>query len=300
MLKDLVTEQPNPASEHIDQLPTGELLRVINREDQQVALAVASEIPTITRAVEAILERFQHGGRLFYIGAGTSGRLGVLDAAECPPTFGIRPDRIQGVIAGGPQALFRAIEASEDRREAAEEDLRDHGLQGHDAVMGISASGRTPYVLGGVAYGRSLGALTIGLSSNPGSDLATQVDLSIAPITGPEVVTGSTRMKSGTAQKLVLNMVSTALMVKMGYVLGNLMVNVQLNSEKLVDRGRRIVAEVSGCDLARAARALAAAGNNVRTAILMAKFDLDLAGARQRLERAGDNLWEALRPPPTG
>ena len=294
MLKDLLTEQPNPASAQIDRLPTAELLRVINREDEKIASAVAREIPRIAQAVDGIASRFSKGGRLFYLGAGTSGRLGVLDAAECPPTFGIAPDRVQAVIAGGEAAVFRAIEGAEDRAEAAEADLRAKGLRPIDAVVGISASGRTPYVLGGLAFARSLGALTVGVTSNPGAELAASVEILVAPVTGPEVITGSTRMKSGTAQKLVLNMISTALMVKMGYVLGNLMVNVQLKSGKLVDRGRRIVAEVAACTPEQAAQTLSAAGSNVRLAIVMAKLGLDLSAAQEKLAQAGDNLWEVL------
>ncbi len=295
MLKDLLTEQRNPASEHIDRLPTAELLHVINHEDQTVALAVEKEIPRITQAVDAIVERFSRGGRLYYAGAGTSGRLGVLDAAECPTTFGVAPDRVQAVVAGGDAAVFRAAEGAEDRHENGEADLRRKGLRPVDAVIGISASGRTPYVLGGLAYAQSLGALTIGLTTNPDAELAGHAEILIAPVTGPEVITGSTRMKSGTAQKLVLNMISTALMVKMGYVLGNLMVNVQLKSAKLVDRGRRIIEEVAGCSAADAERALTAAGNNVRLGLVMAKFGLSRSAAEERLANAGDNLWEVLK-----
>jgi len=295
VLKDLLTEQRNPASANIDRLPTAELLRVINREDQSVALAVEKEISRIAAAADGIAERFSRGGRLFYLGAGTSGRLGVLDAAECPPTFGVAAGRVQAVVAGGDAAVFRAAEGAEDRIENGEADLRVKGLRAADAVVGISASGRTPYVLGGLAYARSLGALTVGLTTNPNAELAAAVDVLIAPVTGPEVITGSTRMKSGTAQKLVLNMISTAVMVKMGYVLGNLMVNVQLKSEKLVDRGRRIIEEVTGCRPADAAEALTASGNNVRLAIVMVKLGLSRQAAEERLANAGDHLWEVLK-----
>ena len=290
-----MTEQRNPASERIDTATTSELLRIINQEDQKVAAAVELEIPRIAEAVDAIVERFQTGGRLFYAGAGTSGRLGVLDAAECPPTFGVRPDLVQAVIAGGPGAVLQATEGSEDRAEAAEADLRAKGLAKNDSLIAISASGRTPYAVAAAVYARSLGAFTVGLSSNPESELASQADVAISLLVGPEVITGSTRMKAGTAQKLALNMISTAVMVRMGYVLGNLMVNVQLNSEKLRDRGRRIVAEVTGCTRERAAEALADSNDNVRAAILMAKFGLDRSEAEGMLCRAGDNLWRALR-----
>ena len=295
-----MTEQRNPASRRIDTATTSKLLRIINQEDQKVAAAVELEIPHIAEAVDAIVERFQTGGRLFYAGAGTSGRLGVLDAAECPPTFGVRPDLVQAVIAGGPGAVLQATEGSEDRAEAAEADLRAKGLAKNDSLIAISASGRTPYAVAAAVYARSLGAFTVGLSSNPESELASQADVAISPLVGPEVITGSTRMKAGTAQKLAVNMISTAVMVRMGYVLGNLMVNVQLNSEKLRDRGRRIVAEVAECTRERAAEALADSDDNVRTAILMAKFGLDRSEAEGILCRAGDNLWSALREGPAG
>jgi N-acetylmuramic acid 6-phosphate etherase len=222
--------------------------------------------------------------------------LGVLDAAECPPTFGVPPERVQGVMAGGAEALFRSREGSEDRAGDGARDLAVRGFSAKDVLVGISASGRTPYVLGAVAYAHSLGAFTVGLCSNPDGELNRLADIAIRPVTGPEVITGSTRMKSGTAQKLVLNMISTAVMVRMGYVLGNLMVNVQLNSEKLIDRARRIVAAVAGCSEEPAKRALEASGTRPRVAIVMAKLDLDARAAQARLEENGDSLWEALRP----
>jgi N-acetylmuramic acid 6-phosphate etherase len=294
VLERLLTEQRNPESERIDSVPTADLLAIINREDRKVALAVEHEIPNIAAALDAIAERYQRGGRLFYLGSGTSGRLGVLDAAECPPTFGVSPDRVQGVIAGGEAALVRATEASEDHPEAGEADLKQRGLIPADAVVGITASGRTPYVLGAVDYAKSLGALTVGLSTNPDSELSRHVDIAITPVVGPEVITGSTRLKSGTAQKLVLNMISTGLMVKMGYVLGNLMVNVQLKNEKLQARARRIVMDVSGCTGEEAEQAIAQSGRNVRVAIVMAKLRIDREPAEKRLADAGDNLWSAL------
>ena len=294
MLEHLRTELRNPASASIDTASTAELLAIINSEDQKVAPAVASEIPQIARALDAIVERYQRGGRLFYIGAGTSGRLGVLDAAECPPTFGVAPGRVQALIAGGDTALRQAVEASEDRYDDGRRDLERAGFRSGDALVGISASGRAPYVLGAVDYARSLGALTVGLSTNPEGDLARRVDISIAPDVGPEVIAGSTRMKSGSAQKLVLNMLSTGLMVRMGYVLGNLMVNVQIKNEKLLDRGRRIVAEVAGCGTERAAEVLVQSGNRVRIAILMARFGISPGSAEERLAKAGDRLSAAL------
>jgi N-acetylmuramic acid 6-phosphate etherase len=294
VLEHLRTELRNPASASIDTASTAELLAIINAEDQKVAPAVASEIPQIARALDAIVERYQRGGRLFYIGAGTSGRLGVLDAAECPPTFGVAPGRVQALIAGGDTALRQAVEASEDRYDDGRRDLEQAGFQSGDALAGISASGRAPYVLGAVDYARSLGALTVGLSTNPEGDLARRVDISIAPDVGPEVIAGSTRMKSGSAQKLVLNMLSTGLMVRMGYVLGNLMINVQIKNEKLLDRGRRIVAEVAGCGTERAAEVLVQSGNRVRIAILMARFGISPGSAEERLAKAGDRLSTAL------
>ncbi len=294
VLDHLLTEQRNPESDCIDSVPTADLLEIINREDRKVAVAVEHEIPSIAAALDAIVERYQRGGRLFYVGAGTSGRLGVLDAAECPPTFGVPPDRVQGVIAGGDGAVVRATEASEDQPEAGAADLERRGITPDDAVVGITASGRTPYVLGAVDYAKALGALTVGLTTNPDSELARHVDIAITPVVGPEVITGSTRLKSGTAQKLVLNMLSTGLMVKMGYVLGNLMVNLQLKNEKLVDRARRILVEVTGCSSEDAARAIAASGKDVRLAVLMVKLRIGRVEAQESLKAAGDNLWRAL------
>ncbi len=293
-----ITEQRNPASSDLDRLPTAELVALINREDQSVPLAVEAALPQVAAAVDAITERFQQGGRLFYVGSGTSGRLGVLDAVECPPTFGVAPDRVQGILAGGDGAVFQAVEGAEDDSEAGAGDLRDRACRPVDAVMGISASGRTPYVLGALGHARSVGALTLSLTSNPGSALTSAAEIAIVAATGPEVITGSTRMKAGTAQKLILNMISTAVMVRMGYVLGNLMVKVQLKNEKLIERGRRIVSEVTDCSPADAARALEIAENDVRLAILVVRHTLDIPAAKQHLAAAGDNLWKALESTP--
>jgi N-acetylmuramic acid 6-phosphate etherase len=239
MLEKLLTEQRNPASANIDALPTEQVLRVINEEDHKVAPAVAAVIPDIARAVDGIVERIRLGGRLFYIGAGTSGRLGVLDAAECPPTFNVPRDLVQGIIAGGEPALVRSSEASEDDPEAGARDLLGRGFSARDALVGIAASGRTPYVLGAVRQARRMGALTAGISCTPDSELSREAEIAITPLPGPEVIAGSTRMKAGTATKLVLNMISTAVMIRLGYVYGNLMVNVQPTNEKLRDRARR-------------------------------------------------------------
>ena len=270
MLENLLTEQPNPASASIDALATEDMLRIINAEDRKVADAVAGEIPAIARAVDAIVASFRQGGRLFYIGAGTSGRLGVLDASECPPTFGVPAGMVQGIIAGGEPALSRATEASEDDPASGARDLAARGFTARDALVGIAASGRTPYVLGAIAEAKGLGAVTVGISCTPDSELARAVAIPIAPLVGPEVIAGSTRLKAGTAQKLVLNMLSTGAFIRMGYVYGNLMVNVQPTNAKLADRARRIVAQAAGVSGERAGEWLDAAGGNVRAAILMA------------------------------
>src|SRR5437868_5047033 len=294
MLENLLTEQPNPASEFIDSLPTEQMLRVINTEDQKVAAAVAAEIPAIARAVDTIVSAMQQGGRLFYIGAGTSGRLGVLDASECPPTFSVPPDRVQGIIAGGESALSRATETTEDDPAIGARDLTRRGFGARDVLVGIAASGRTPYVLGAVAEARRLGARTISITCTPDSELARAVDISIAPLAGPEILAGSTRMKAGTATKLVLNMLSTAAFIRLGYVYGNLMVNVQPKNSKLIDRARRIIARATGATYEQAGDLLAAAGNSVRTAIVMGKLGLSREHADDRLAKAGGRISEAL------
>jgi N-acetylmuramic acid 6-phosphate etherase len=294
VLGNLLTEQANPTSASIGNLPIEKALRIINAEDRKVAKAVSREIPAIARAVEAIVQAFEHGGRLFYIGAGTSGRMGVLDAAECPPTFGVPADLVQGIIAGGESALSRATEASEDDAVSGASDLMDSGFRLPDILAGIAASGRTPYVLGAIAAARALGAVTIGISCAPESELARAAEIAITPVTGPEVIAGSTRMKAGTAQKLVLNMLTTGAFLRMGYVYSNLMVNVQPTNHKLVDRATRIVAHIADLDYERAKQALAAAGNSVRTAIVMAKTGLERDEAEQRLAAAGGNVTKAL------
>lgn len=293
MLEKLLTEQRNPASASIDTLPTVEVLRIINREDQTVPLAVEKAIPQIAAAVDCIAARLAQGGRLFYIGAGTSGRLGVLDASECPPTFSVPYDMVQGIIAGGEAALSRATEASEDDPAAGAADLRACGFTSADVLCGIAASGRTPYVLGAVAEAKRLGAPTIGVSCTPGSELSAAVDYPIEALVGPEILTGSTRMKAGTATKLILNMLTTATMIRLGYVYGNLMVNVQPKNEKLRDRARRIVRDATGLSDEEAARLLDEAGS-VRTAIVMGRRKVDRATAEALLERAGGVVGRAL------
>jgi N-acetylmuramic acid 6-phosphate etherase len=294
VLEDLLTEQINPASQSIDALPTAEVLRIINAEDTKVAEAVGREISAIARAVEAIVCAFGNGGRLFYIGAGTSGRLGVLDAAECPPTFSAAPEMVQAIIAGGSAAVVAATEASEDDPASGVKDLVERGFTSRDVLVGIAASGRTPYVLGAVAEARRLGAVTVGISCTPDSELARAVDNAITPLVGPEVIAGSTRMKAGTAQKLVLNMLTTASFVRLGYVYGNLMVNVQPRNAKLADRAQRIVSQAAGVSRDRARELLAAAGNQVRVAILIAKTGATREEAERRLAAAEGSIARAL------
>src|SRR6185503_456010 len=236
----------NPASAEIDALPTLDMLRVINAADREVPVSVEREITNIARAVDAITNRLEEGGRLFYVGAGTSGRLGVLDASECPPTFNTPPNLVQGIIACGDRALRHSVERAEDDAELGRKDLIERDFGAGDAVVGIAASGRTPYVLGALEHARSLGALTVGLSCTPDSEVARAAEIAITPLPGPEIVTGSTRMRAGTATKLVLNMLSTGVMIRMGYVYGNLMVNVQPTNEKLADRAQRIIVEATG------------------------------------------------------
>lgn len=295
MLGSLLTEQPNPASEGIDGLATEEILRVFNAEDMKVAASVTPEIPNIARLVEAATAAIGNGGRLIYIGAGTSGRLGVLDASECPPTFNVPPEMVQGVIAGGESALMHSAEGAEDDPVQGERDILAFGFSAKDVLVGIAASGRTPYVLGAIAAARRMGATTAGISCTPGSELARTVDIAITPLPGPEVIAGSTRLKAGTATKLVLNMISSATMIRLGYVFGNLMVNVQPTNEKLVDRARRIIATAAGISYERAAELLEASGGTVRTAIVMARLGVSRGEAEKKLAASGGRVSEALR-----
>lgn len=294
-LETLLTEQANAASAQIDAVSTVEMLRIINEEDKKVALAVEAALPSIARAVDAIVERMERGGRLFYTGAGTSGRLGVLDASECPPTYNVPPELVQGFIAGGDQALRKAVEGAEDSREWGASELVALGFGPGDVLCGIAASGRTPYVLGAVERARAMGALTLGVSCSPSSELSAAVEIAIEVLPGPEVVTGSTRMKAGTATKLVLNMLSTGAMIRMGYVYGNLMVNVQPTNEKLVDRAIRIVSAAVGVERVRAAELFESSGRVVRVAIVMGRLNLGRAEAEARLARARNRIADALR-----
>ncbi len=293
----LLTEARNPLTEHLDELPTLDLLAVINDEDAKVAAAVRAELPSIAGAVDAIAGRFARGGRLFYIGAGTSGRLGVLDASECPPTFSVAADLVQGLIAGGDRALRLSSEHSEDSPEEGAQDLQAAGFAHDnqpDTLVGIAASGRTPYVLGAMAHAKKLNALTIGLSCVPGSPIALAADIAITPATGPEVLTGSTRLKAGTATKLVLNMLSTGVMVRTGATFGNLMVNVRPTNAKLVDRAERIIAAATGCDRNTARLLLQTSGMSVKTAIVMHRRGLSREAAEAALSQSAGVLRKAL------
>lgn len=265
---ELTTEQRNSASENIDKVSTLEMLKIINDEDKKVAYVVEKVLPNIAKAVELIAEKLSNGGRLFYIGAGTSGRLGVLDASECPPTFGTNPEKIQGIIAGGNSALISAVEGAEDDKEKAVSDLNEKNFNSKDILIGIAASGRTPYVLSGIEYAKKIFAATVGISCVENSALAKISDIEITPVTGAEVITGSTRMKAGTATKMILNMLTTGSMIKLGKVYGNLMVDVQATNEKLKDRAKRIVMTATNCSEELALKCLKECGGNVKQAIL--------------------------------
>ncbi len=294
MISRLLTEQVNPESHDIDARSTLEILTIINDQDRQVVPAVAAEIPQLAKLVDGVVNALRNNGRLFYIGAGTSGRLGVLDAAECPPTFSVSPDTVQGIMAGGEAALGRATEATEDDPAQGRRDLLERGFLRSDVLVGIAASGRTPYVLGAVAAARELGALTGGISCSPDSDLARAVDIAVTPLPGPEVIAGSTRMRAGTATKLVLNMLSTAVMIRLGYVYGNLMVNVQPKNEKLADRATRIIAEATGLTLQQAGELLEISGRDVKTAIVMGRLRVGASAAREKLADARGHVRQAL------
>jgi N-acetylmuramic acid 6-phosphate etherase len=292
-LGSLPTEARNPASERIDEVSTVAMLGVMHAADEEAVAAVGRELSRIAVAVDAIAARLEAGGRLFYLGAGTSGRLGVLDASECPPTYNTPPEMVRGIIAGGDAALRRSIERAEDNPELGARDLEENDFGAGDVLVGIAASGRTPYVLGGMEHARRLGALTIGLTCVPGSPVAEEAEIAIVPATGPEVVTGSTRMKAGTATKLVLNMLSTGALVKLGYVYGNLMVNVQPTNTKLADRAARIIAAITGLGYDAAAELLAKA-ESVKTAVVMQKLGVSRADAEARLAAARGRLKDAL------
>ena len=295
----LLTEARNAATARLDELSTLSMLEVMNDEDARAAIAVRTQLPAIARAVDAIADRLGRGGRLFYIGAGTSGRLGVLDASECPPTFSAPPDLVQGIIAGGDRALRLSSELSEDSPELGVADLAAAGFALEDTLVGIAASGRTPYVLGAIDFANRLGALTVGLSCVPGSPLEAAAQIVITPATGPEVLTGSTRLKAGTATKMVLNMISTGVMVRRGATFGNLMVNVRPTNAKLVDRAERILAEAVPCNASQARELLAAARGELKVAILMGRLGISQGVAQVKLDEAGGVLRRALETGPT-
>lgn len=288
------TEDRNPKTANLDQLSTLELVTVMNEEDATVAQSVSNALPQIAQAVDAIVASLQQNGRLFYIGAGTSGRLGVLDAAECVPTFSTTPDTVQALIAGGETALIHAVEGAEDDPEAAAIGLQSRGLTAKDVVVGIAASGRTPYVLGGLRHAKAIGCVTVGVSCNDPSPLLDLADIPIGVPVGPEVLTGSTRLKAGTAQKLVLNMLSTASMVKVGKVYGNLMVDVSVTNAKLRNRAERIVAEIADISQEKAAELLNQTNNHVKQAIIMALLDVDQPTAAQQLIQHQGHLRNIL------
>ncbi|UKA12654.1 N-acetylmuramic acid 6-phosphate etherase [Photobacterium damselae] len=293
-LSQLVTESRNQASNAIDTLSTLDMVTVINQEDQKVALAVEKTLPEIALAVDAIADAFMAGGRLIYMGAGTSGRLGILDASECPPTYGSNPNQVVGLIAGGHKAIFKAVENAEDNQELAEQDLQNLGLTENDVVVGIAASGRTPYVIGGMKYARSVGAQVVAVSCNPQSEMTKIADIAITPVVGAEVVTGSSRMKAGTAQKLVLNMLTTGAMIRTGKVFGNLMVDVEATNAKLIQRQTNIVMQATDCDAAQAEEALSACDRHCKTAILMILAGLDAEQAKKQLANHNGFIRSAL------
>lgn len=297
-LQGLATEQRNPNSAAIDLAPTREILEIINTEDHLVPVAVRREIPYIAEAVEIVVDAFQRGGRLFYVGAGTSGRLGILDASECPPTFGTDPEMVQGIIAGGPPAVFRSQEGAEDHEENGMRALQDAGVRPPDVVCGIAASRRTPFVVGAVKFARQIGCRTLYVTSNPRAEFTLDVDVAICAVVGPEVVMGSTRMKSGTAQKLVLNMISTAAMIRMGKVYENMMVDLQMTNLKLVERSKRTVMTVTGLSYEEASEVLHQAEGHVKTALVMALAGVDAEEARRRLAGANGFVRLALQAAP--
>jgi N-acetylmuramic acid 6-phosphate etherase len=291
----LVTEQRNPRSKSLDKLSTSKILKLLTQEDRRVPIAVGREIPNITRAVDLIVERIARGGRLFYVGAGTSGRLGVLDATECPPTFGTPRTLVQGIIAGGRRALVRSIEGSEDESRTSQAALRKRRVGERDIVVGIMASRRTPYALGALEYGRKVGAATIAVTANPAGSIPLRCDVVIAPRVGPEVLTGSTRLKAGTAQKLVLNMLTTAAMVRLGKVYENLMVDLRTASRKLEERTKRVFMYATGASYEETGPWLKRAGGSLKVAIVMRRARVTRVEAERRLKEAQGWVREAIR-----
>lgn len=305
-LQSLTTEKRNKRSQIIDSMSIDQVLKLINKEDHTIADAVKSEIPQIKRAVKLVVESFKSGGRLIYVGAGTSGRLGILDAAECPPTYGTNPSMIQGIIAGGRKAVFKSQEGSEDRERDGVRDIRLNKIGKKDVVCGIAASLRTPYVVAAIQEAKRLGAKTIYITTNPRSiqkkiefkDLMKYIDVAICPNVGPEVIMGSTRMKSGTAQKLVLNMITTTVMIRLGKVYENMMVDLKMNSRKLEERAKRVLMIVTGVDYKTASKVLIQAGGHVKTAIVMIKANISTFEARKRLKKANGFVRQAIEDKP--
>ncbi|MGZ8844769.1 MAG: N-acetylmuramic acid 6-phosphate etherase [Pyrinomonadaceae bacterium] len=289
-----LTEQENPRTAHISSLPTEEIVRLMNQEDAGVAGAIAKVLPEIAKAIDEIVKRLETGGRLFYIGTGTSGRLGVLDASECPPTFGVSPELVQAIIAGGYDACHRAVEAAEDDAAAGANDLQARGFTKADALVGIAASGRTPYTVGALQYARELGALTVALTCAPDSAITKAAEISIVPVVGPEVIAGSTRLKAGTAQKLVLNMISTATMIRLGYVSGNRMTNVQTRNVKLHARALRILMAEADLDEQAAKEALESAGGSLPVALVMMATKASKAEAEKALQDSAGVITQAV------
>jgi len=289
-----ITEQENPKTLNLSELPLADIGRLMNEEDSLVAPAVHLVLPSVEKATEGIVSRLSKGGRLFYIGTGTSGRLGVLDAAECPPTFGVAPELVQAVIAGGYEACYRAVEASEDDSDAGVDDLRRRGFTKDDALVGIAASGRTSYTVGAINYARELGAFTVAVTCVPGSPITKAAEISIVPVVGPEVIAGSTRLKAGTAQKMVLNMLSTATLVKLGYVTGNRMTNLQTRNAKLRERAVRIIVAETGLTAEAADQTLQAAEGDLRVALVMSKSGCTLRAAKDALEAANGVVHKAI------
>ncbi|CAI1952456.1 TPA: N-acetylmuramic acid 6-phosphate etherase [Serratia fonticola] len=294
-LSQMVTESRNPASSQIDTLPTLDMLAVINSEDQKVPLAVAATLPEIARVVDLVVDAFANGGRLIYCGAGTSGRLGILDASECPPTYGTPREQVVGLIAGGHAAILQAVENAEDSPQMGEQDLRNLGFNARDVLVGIAASGRTPYVLGAIAYSRSVGATAVAISCNPNSEMGQAADIAIEPVVGPEVVTGSSRMKAGTAQKLILNMITTGAMIRSGKVYSNLMVDVEATNAKLIQRQVNIVVEATESSPEEAEEALNQCQRHCKTAIVMILGGLSAPEASAVLSKNKGFIRQALQ-----
>lgn len=296
-LNSLLTEQPNPQTDHIDELPSAEIMALINQEDRRIAERIQPLIPVIAQAADLIVEAFQSGGRLFYVGAGTSGRLGILDASECPPTYGTPPSMVQGIIAGGFRAVKDPVEGAEDSEEAGAVDLDEHELNENDVVVGIAASGRTPYVLGAMKHARKIGARVISLSNNADTPMTPLADVSIEAVVGPEVVMGSTRMKAGSAQKMILNMLTTTAMIRMGKVYRNFMVDLNPSNEKLIHRAKRMIQLATGAKEADIEQAFVAADGHVKTAIVMLMAGVDAAEAAHRLKLADGFVRSAIAGP---